>query len=195
MKDNKPQEKTIRSQKEQFLHQHAKVIWFTGLPCSGKTTLAFHFEKKLFELNYFAVILDGDLMRTGLSSDLGFSATARTENIRRIAEVAKQYVQNGIIVLVSLVSPYREMRMHAKEIIGDDDFMEVFVNASLMVCEQRDIKGMYEKARKGIIKQFTGIDSAYEIPDQPFMEILTEKDSIEASVSLLADRMIPLIKF
>ncbi|MEI6696590.1 MAG: adenylyl-sulfate kinase [Bacteroidota bacterium] len=195
MKDIKPQGNTIRNQKEKFLHQHAKVIWFTGLPCSGKTTLAINFEKKLFELNYFAVILDGDLMRTGLSSDLGFSATARTENIRRIAEVAKQYVQNGIIVLVSLVSPYREMRMLAKEIIGEDDFMEVFVNASLMVCEQRDIKGMYEKARKGILKQFTGIDSAYEIPDQPFMEILTEKDSIEASVSLLTDRMIPLIKY
>ncbi|MFZ4414231.1 MAG: adenylyl-sulfate kinase [Bacteroidales bacterium] len=195
MKDIKPQGNTIRNQKEKFLHQHAKVIWFTGLPCSGKTTLAINFEKKLFELNYFAVILDGDLMRTGLSSDLGFSATARTENIRRIAEVAKQYVQNGIIVLVSLVSPYREMRMLAKEIIGEDDFMEVFVNASLMVCEQRDIKGMYEKARNGLIKQFTGIDSAYEIPDQPFMEILTEKDSIEASVSLLTDRMIPLIKF
>ena len=131
-----------RISKEKLLHQKAKVIWFTGLPCSGKTTLALHFEKALFELNMHTVVIDGDIVRKGLNRDLNFSAEARTENIRRIAEVSKLLINNGIIVIVSLVSPLTELRTMAREIIGSTDFLEIFVNAPLAVCEERDVKGM-----------------------------------------------------
>jgi adenylylsulfate kinase len=194
MKDINIKTPNKRSQKEKFLNQHAKVIWFTGLPCSGKTTLTENFEKELFKLKFFSVVLDGDLLRTGLNNNLGFSENDRTENIRRIAEVSKQYVQNGIIVLVSVVSPHKNMRKLAKEIIGKDDFLEIFVNAPLSICEQRDVKGMYLKARKGIIKQFTGIDAPYEIPENPFLEIATEKHSIAESIAILSSKIIPIIK-
>ncbi len=180
--------------KENFLNQKAKVIWFTGLPCSGKTTLARHFENKLLENNIISVVIDGDIVRTGLNKDLGFSANSRFENIRRIAEVSKILIENGIIVIVSLVSPTTELRNMAKEIIGENDFLEVFVNAPLKVCETRDVKGMYKKARQGIIKEFTGIDSTYEIPQNPFLEILTAEFSIEESSYLLIETILPLLK-
>jgi len=183
-----------RIQKEQLLHQKARVIWFTGLPCSGKTTLALHFEKALFELQMASVIIDGDIVRKGLNKDLNFSIDSRTENIRRIAELSKLLINNGIIVIVSLVSPFNELRFMAKNIIGADDFIEVFVNAPLDVCEQRDVKGMYKKARLGEIKGFTGIDSVYENPEIPYLEILTANNSIEASIEIMMKKLLPCLK-
>jgi adenylylsulfate kinase len=179
--------------KEKKLNQNAKVIWFTGLPCSGKTTLAKLFENNLFENNFTVIAIDGDIVRTGLNKDLGFSANSRYENIRRIAEVAKILIENGIIVIVSLVSPTIELRNMAKEIVGENDFIEVFINAPLDICEKRDIKGMYKKARQGVIKDFTGIDAIYEKPEKPFLEIKTGELSIEESINTLNIRIIPAI--
>lgn len=180
--------------KEKKLKQKAKVIWFTGLPCSGKTTLAQLFENKLFENNFTIITIDGDIIRTGLNKDLGFSINSRSENIRRIAEVAKIMIDNGIIVITSLVSPSIEVRNMAKDIIGENDFLEVFINAPLNVCETRDVKGMYKKARQGVIKDFTGVDAIYENPEKPFLEIKTDKLSIEESIILLENKIFPIIK-
>ncbi len=184
-----------KKRKEKKTNQKAKVIWFTGLPCSGKTTLAKSFENKLFENNFIVIAIDGDIVRTGLNKDLGFSANSRSENIRRIAEVSKIMIENGIIVIVSLVSPTIEQRNLAKGIIGENDFLEVFINAPLNVCETRDVKGMYKKARQGVIKDFTGVDAVYENPENPFLEIKTAELSIKDSIRILENTIIPLIKY
>jgi len=160
-----------RHAKEIYLKQHAKVIWFTGLSGSGKTTLASLLEKRLFELNYFCQILDGDNVRSGINKNLHFTEKDRMENIRRIAEISKLFMNCGIILICAFISPTNEMRQMAKEIIGEDDFLEVFVNTPLEVCEKRDPKGLYKKARKGEIKNFTGISAPFETPDKPFIEI------------------------
>jgi len=183
-----------RCSKEKLLHQKAKVIWFTGLPCSGKTTLALHFEKALFNNQKATLVIDGDIVRNGLNKDLNFSVNSRSENIRRIAEVSKLLLNNGIIVIVSLVSPLTELREMAKEIIGASDFIEIYVNAPIEVCEKRDVKGMYKKARLGEIKDFTGIQSAYEKPQHPFLEILTADDSIDDSLEILVQKILPILQ-
>ncbi len=183
-----------REDKEKFLHQHAKVIWLTGLSGSGKSTIAAGLERKLFESNFFVQLLDGDNVRTGINNNLGFSDEDRTENIRRIAEVSKLFLNSGIITINCFVSPTIEIRSLAKEIVGEDDFLEVFINTPLEICEQRDVKGLYQKARKGEIKDFTGIDSPFEAPIQPDLEIKTASQTIEESTEELYNFILPKIK-
>lgn len=171
-----------RNKKEQFLNQKSKVLWFTGLSGSGKSTIAIGLEKKLFQKGYFTQVLDGDNVRSGICKNLGFNLDDRLENIRRISEVSKLFCNSGIICINSFVSPTRDIRQTAKDIIGIENFIEVFINTPLEVCEARDVKGLYKKARAGKIKEFTGIDSPYEQPLNPQIEILTEKKSIEECV-------------
>ncbi len=171
-----------RNDREQHLGQRSKVLWLTGLSGSGKSTIAQALERKLHNEGYFAQVLDGDNIRSGINNNLGFSLEDRKENIRRIAEIAKLYLHSGVITLNSFVSPTREIRAFAKDIIGAEDFVEIYINAPLEVCEARDVKGLYKKARNGEIKGFTGIDSPYEAPEQPALEIRTDQLSLEESV-------------
>ena len=170
-----------------------KLAVITGLSGSGKSTIAVGLEKKLFKNGFFAQVLDGDNIRTGINNNLGFSLDDRAENIRRIAEVAKLYLNSGIITICSFVSPTIAIRKNAKDIIGNSDFIEIFVNTPLDVCEKRDVKGLYKKARKGEIKGFTGIDSPYEKPQKPSLEILTNQQSIEESVELVYQHILSII--
>ncbi len=179
-----------RNDKELFLNQKAKVLWFTGLSGSGKSTIAQHLEKKLFSEGFFIQLLDGDNIRTGINNNLGFSLEDRNENIRRISEVAKLFLNAGVICLNSFVSPTIAIRNSAKEIIGHKDFIEIYVNTPLEICEQRDVKGLYKKARAGEIKGFTGIDSPYEAPENPNIEVKTENQTIEESVDQIYQAII-----
>lgn len=184
-----------RRAKEIYLKQRAKVIWFTGLSGSGKTTLASLLEKRLFELNYFCQILDGDNVRSGINKNLRFTEEDRMENIRRIAEVSKLFMNCGIILICAFISPTNEMRQMAKEIIGEDDFLEVFVNTPLEVCEQRDPKGLYKKARAGKLKNFTGISSPFEVPEKPFVVVDNSNPDLNKNIKGLLRKIIPEIKF
>lgn len=164
---------------EKYGHRPA-ILWFTGLSGSGKSTLASSVEEVLFyKYNCHTYILDGDNIRTGLNKDLGFSEEDRRENIRRIAEVAKLFVDAGIIVLTAFISPYRRDRQMARELVEKEEFIEIFVKCPLEVCEQRDVKGLYKKARRGEIKNFTGIDDPYEEPENPEIIVETDKHTIE----------------
>ncbi len=183
-----------REDKQTFLKQESKVLWFTGLSGSGKSTIAIALEKKLQEEGFFTQILDGDNVRTGINNNLGFSNEDRTENIRRIAEVSKLFLNCGVITLNSFVSPTIEIRELAKSIIGADDFLEIYVNAPLEVCEQRDVKGLYKKARKGEIKDFTGIDAPFEESKKSFLEIRTDKSTVEQLVDEIYNKIINLIR-
>ena len=151
-----------RNDKEKYLNQKAKVFWFTGLSGSGKSTIAQGLEKLLFDKGFFNQVLDGDNTRTGINKNLGFSLEDRQENIRRIAEISRLFLDAGIICVNSFVSPTHEIRNLAKQIIGKEDFIEIYVNTPLHICEKRDVKGLYAKARSGQIKGFTGIDSPFE---------------------------------
>jgi adenylylsulfate kinase len=182
-----------RADKENLLKQQAKVFWLTGLSGSGKSTIAQQIEKELHAKGYLTMLLDGDNIRTGINNNLSFSAEDRMENIRRIAEVSKLFLDCGIITLNSFVSPTNEIRDMARKIIGSDDFMEVYVNAPLEVCEARDVKGLYAKARKGLIPDFTGITAPFEAPPTPALEIQTDKMKVAESVQMLLDFMIPII--
>jgi len=184
-----------REDKERQLHQKARVIWFTGLSGSGKSTIAHHLEKRLHEKGFFTMVLDGDNVRTGINSNLAFSAEDRRENIRRIAEVSKLFLNCGVITINCFVSPVRELREMARKIVGSHDFIEVYVNAPLEVCEQRDVKGLYQKARKGEIKDFTGIQSPFEPPNHPDLEINTSQLDIEQSVEKALNFILPKIKY
>ncbi len=184
----------MRNDKERQLKQNAKVIWFTGLSGSGKTTIAQHLEKRLHEKGFFTMALDGDNVRAGINSNLGFSEEDRRENIRRIAEVSKLFLNCGVITINCFVSPVNELRQMAKKIIGAQDFIEVYVNAPLEVCEQRDVKGLYKKARRGEIKDFTGIQSPFEAPMNPDLEINTDRLDIEQSVNKVMEFILPRIK-
>lgn len=172
-----------RTAKEELLHQRAKVFWFTGLSGSGKSTIAKGLEYALHERGYLTIVLDGDNVRTGINNNLGFSDEDRKENIRRIAEVAKLFAGCGVVTICCFVSPTHEIREQAKRIVGTDDFLEIFVNTSLETCEQRDVKGLYKKARAGEIKDFTGINAPFEAPENPALEIKTENKAIEESVN------------
>lgn len=186
----------IRRSRRRFLvKQNPKVIWMTGLSGAGKTTLSLVIQNELRKRGYFTKIFDGDIVRTGLCKDLGYSLEDRLENIRRIAEVAKLFKDSGIIVICSFISPTHEIRSLAKEIIGEDHFIEVYVNATLEVCEERDVKGLYAKARKGLIKDFTGIDSVFEPPLKPDIELRTDFWSVDKTARYLLRRIIPRIKF
>ena len=184
-----------RSDREQRLEQRSKVLWLTGLSGSGKSTIAQHLERKLHNEGFFAQVLDGDNIRSGISNNLGFSLKDRQENVRRIAEVARLYLSSGIITLSSFISPTRAIRQMAKDIIGKEDFVEIYINAPLEVCEQRDVKGLYAKARSGIIKDFTGIDAPYEAPENSPIEIRTDKVSIEEAVETIYAGIIAGIKY
>lgn len=184
-----------RKAKQIYLKQNAKVIWFTGLSGSGKTTLASLLEKRLFELNYFCQILDGDNVRSGINRNLKFTEEDRIENIRRIAEVSKLFMNCGIILICAFISPTNEMRQMAKKIIGEDDFLEVFINTPLDVCEKRDPKGLYKRARSGELKNFTGISAPFEEPEEPFIEVDNSNPDIEKTVDALLEEIIPEILF
>src|SRR6056297_1489468 len=180
-----------RHAKEIYLKQRAKVIWFTGLSGSGKTSLASMLEKKLFELNYFCQILDGDNVRSGINKNLRFTEEDRVENIRRIAEVSKLFMNCGIILICAFISPTKKMRNMAKEIIGEDDFLEIFVNTPIEVCEQRDPKGLYKRARAGEIINFTGISAPFEVPENPFLVIDNTNPKLEETVRYMTKKIIP----
>jgi len=160
----------------------ARCIWLTGLPAAGKTTLASALEQRLREVGRMTCVLDGDSLRKGLCRDLGFSEADRVENIRRVAEVARLMVDAGLTVMVALVSPFREQRRLARQLLSDGEFIEVFVDTPLAECERRDPKGMYARARKGELKDFTGIGSRYERPENPDVRIDTSVMSVEQSV-------------
>jgi len=183
-----------RKDREQRFHQKSKVLWLTGLSGSGKSTIAQALERRLFNEGYLPQVLDGDNIRSGINNNLGFSIEDRQENIRRIAEVSKLYINSGIITINSFVSPTIAIRQLAKEIIGEEDFIEVFINTPLEICEARDVKGLYKKARKGEIKGFTGIDSPYEAPPAPSLEVPTHNKSIEESAGMIYDYLLPLIQ-
>ena len=182
-----------RSDKEQQLKQKSKALWFTGLSGSGKSTIAQHLERKLYNEGFFVQVLDGDNIRAGINNNLSFSPEDRAENIRRIAEIAKLYLNTGVITLNSFISPTKAIRAKAKEIIGEEDFIEIFINTPLEVCEARDVKGLYKKARKGEIKGFTGIDAPYEVPENPALNVKTANKSIDKSVEEIFEHIFPLI--
>lgn len=170
-----------------LLKQKGFVLWFTGLSGSGKSTIAIELEKKLIELNKISYRLDGDNIRTGLNSDLGFSNDDRDENIRRIAEVSALFKDAGIITLVSFISPFKKMREYARKIIGKDHFYEIYVKADLDTCKNRDPKGLYKKAEKNEIEDFTGVSSLYEEPDNPELILDTTKLSVQDAVNKIIE--------
>ena len=174
-----------RQDREKGNKHNSFLIWFTGLSGSGKSTIANALEYKLYNEGYKTYALDGDNIRKGINSDLTFSPEDRTENIRRIAEVANLMIDAGQIVLAAFVSPYIKDRNNIKDIVGNDNFVEIFVNTSIEECEKRDIKGLYDKARKGEIKDFTGVKAPCEPPVNPDVEVITDDNSIEQSVELI----------
>lgn len=184
-----------REDKELLLKQKSKSIWMTGLSGSGKTTICIELEKKLNNNKYLTQIFDGDEVRAGINKDLDFSIEGRRENIRRISELNKLFINCGVLVINCFVSPTSEIRNMAKEIIGNDNIIEVYINSPIEICENRDPKGLYKLARKGLIKDFTGFDSPYEPPENPNIEIKTDILTINQSVDKLYNFIIPLISF
>ena len=178
-----------RADKEQLLGQRGMMIWFTGLSGSGKSTIAIALERELQRRRLLCRILDGDNIRSGINSNLGFSPEDRVENIRRIAEVGKLFVDTGIITLAAVISPTNELRRMAARIIGEQDFYEVYVSTPLEECERRDVKGLYAKARRGEIRDFTGISAPFEVPEHPALSLDTSQLTVEESV----DRILKLI--
>jgi adenylylsulfate kinase len=174
-----------REFRENKLGQRSKVIWLTGLSGSGKSTIGLALEKRLFQENFVAQLLDGDNIRSGINKNLGFSEEDRKENIRRIAEIAKLYLSSGIITINSFISPTAETRNIAKEIVGDADFLEIYINAPMATCESRDVKGLYKKARAGEIQGFTGVNQVYEEPENPALELRTDLLGVDEAVDKL----------
>ena len=172
-----------RSDKEQLLGQRGVMVWFTGLSGSGKSTVALGVERELHKRGILCRILDGDNIRSGINKNLGFSADDRKENIRRIAEIGKLFVDTGVVTLSAFISPTNESRHMASEIIGADDFREVYVSTPLEVCEQRDVKGLYARARRGEIKDFTGVSAPFEVPEHPALTLDTSVLTLEESVT------------
>ncbi len=188
------QELVSSHQKEVLLSQKGLVIWFTGLSGSGKSTLAFELEKKLFDLGYLSKVLDGDLLRNSINKGLGFSNEDRFENIRRTAEISKLLASCGVISICSLITPSNELRALAKNIVNDLTFVLVYLSTSLDVCEKRDVKGHYEKARTGGIKQFTGVSNPFETPNSADITLDTSKLSVDNCVNEILDFILPFIK-
>ena len=181
-----------RTDKERLLRQSGRVFWLYGLSGSGKSTLAIGLERSLHENGLVTAVLDGDNLRSGLNKDLGFSDEDREENLRRVAEVAKLFAENGVVVIVSFITPLKEFRETARKIVGDEDFREVYVKASITTCEERDVKGLYAKAEAGEIANFTGRESAFEEPDSPWLVVDTENFSSEESLEQLFLAVRPL---
>ena len=178
-----------RQNRNQRNNHNSFLIWLTGLPCSGKTTLALSLEKFLFEKGYQTVLLDGDKVRNSLNKDLSFSKNDRDENIRRIAEISRLFIKSGLIVIASFVSPYTEQRESVSKIVGKNDFFEIYINTSLEECIRRDVKGMYAKAIKGEIKNFTGISDPYEAPINPFLRIDTKESTPDEATNLIFENL------
>lgn len=187
--------KVSKAQREELFSQRATLIWFTGLSGSGKSTLAVQLEAQLFARGFKTYLLDGDNIRSGLNKDLSFTDEGRVENIRRIGEVCKLFLDAGVIVLSAFISPFRADRDQVKNIVGSEHYLEVFVDAPLEVCEQRDVKGLYKKARAGEVKNFTGIDSPYEHPASPEVHIPTHQLAVEQSIEKLLNELLPRITF
>jgi adenylylsulfate kinase len=169
--------------------QQPCILWFTGLSGSGKSTTANALELRLFQMGFHTHLLDGDNIRHSLNRDLDFSAAGRIENIRRIGEVAKLFVDAGLMVLTAFISPFRSDRLMVRELVGQDEFIEIYVDAPLAVCEQRDPKGLYKKARAGKIKDFTGIDSPYEIPEEPELVLHSDRMTVEECVDAAIEHL------
>lgn len=182
-----------RKEKEELLGQRSVMIWFTGLSGSGKSTVAIALERELHRRGLLCRILDGDNIRSGINNNLGFSEADRIENIRRIAEVGKLFIDTGIITIAAFISPNNDIREMASAIIGKDDFLEIFVNTPLEVCEERDVKGLYAKARRGEIKNFTGISAPFEAPEHPALTLDTSKLTLEESVNRLLGLILPRV--
>jgi len=178
-----------REDRERALGQRGCVVWFTGLSGSGKSTVAREVERRLTARGRLVYVLDGDNVRHGLCSDLGFSDEDRTENIRRIGEAAALFVDAGLIVLAAFISPFRSDRARARKIVGDDRFLEIHVDAPLATCEGRDPKGLYAKARRGEIREFTGVDSAYEAPERPDLLISTADSDVATSAAAVVNAL------
>ena len=183
-----------REAKQKMLNQKSAVFWFVGLSGSGKSTVAKAVEKELHALGYFTQLLDGDNLRTGVNNNLSFTEDDRKENVRRAAEVSKLFMNAGVITICSLISPTEEIRNQAKEIIGED-FRVVYVNAPFEVCAQRDVKGLYAKALNGEIKNFTGLDSPFDAPVNPFIEVKTHEESLEESTQKMLKAILEVIKY
>ncbi len=179
------QASVTRQRRNKLNDHHSVVLWFTGLSGSGKSTLAHALEEKLFQKGCRTFVLDGDNIRHGLNSNLDFSEKSRTENIRRVSEVSKLMMESGLIVMTAFISPFNKDRNEARKLISSDDFIEIYCKASLEICETRDVKGLYKRARAGEIKNYTGIDSPYEIPENPELIIDTDNQSLEDSVSTI----------
>jgi adenylyl-sulfate kinase len=188
------QHKVNRNDREKLKGHRGCVLWFTGLSGSGKSTLAGAVEQRLNETGIHTYLLDGDNIRHGLNNNLDFSEAGRKENIRRIGEVAKLFVDAGIVTLVAFISPFREDRDKVRHLLNDGDFIEVYVNCPLEICEQRDTKGLYKKAREGMLADFTGIHSPYEPPVHAELEVHTHRQSIEECVNHILHYLLSRIK-
>ncbi|MCI7081918.1 MAG: adenylyl-sulfate kinase [Bacteroidaceae bacterium] len=183
-----------RQDKESLLGQRGIMIWFTGLSGSGKSTVAMGVERELHAQGILCRILDGDNVRAGINNNLGFSAEDRIENIRRIAEIGKLFVQTGVVTLACFVSPTNDIRQMAREIVGEEDFLEVYISTPIEECERRDVKGLYARARKGEVKNFTGISAPFEAPVSADIDIDTSKIPLEESVRTLTELIIKRVK-
>jgi len=186
--------KVSKDQREQLLNQRATLVWFTGLSGSGKSTLAVQLEAQLHAHGFKTYLLDGDNIRTGLNSDLEFTEEGRVENIRRIGEVSKLLLDAGMVVLSAFISPFKADRDKVKGLVGAANYVEVFVDTSMELCEQRDVKGLYKKARAGEVKNFTGIHARYEVPENPDSTIPTGSLSVDESVEKLLKVVLPKLK-
>jgi len=184
-----------REDKEIQLKQHSIVIWMVGLSGSGKSTLAKALERDLHDRGFLTMLLDGDNLRTGINNNLGFSEADRKENIRRAAETSRLFASCGVITICSLISPTEEIRSMSKTIIGEQDYFELFIHCPIDVCEQRDVKGLYKKARAGEIKNFTGIDSPFEEPVHPNLEVRTDLNSLEDCLQQILSAILPKITY
>jgi len=185
--------KVSAAERQRLMNQKPKLIWFTGLSGSGKSTLAVQLEASLHAQGFKTYLLDGDNIRSGLNKDLSFTDAARVENIRRIAEVSKLFLDAGVVLLSAFISPFQADREQVRAIVGKDNYIEVFVDAPLDVCEQRDVKGLYKKARAGEVQNFTGISSPYERPARPDVVIATDRLSVEESLEALMKAIVPRI--
>ena len=187
--------KVSADERQRLMNQKPKLIWFTGLSGSGKSTLAVQLEAALHAKGFKTYLLDGDNIRSGLNKDLSFTDDARVENIRRISEVCKLFLDAGVVLLSAFISPFQADREQVKGIVGAENYIEIFVDAPLEVCEQRDVKGLYKKARAGEVKNFTGISSPYEKPTSPDVVIETDKISVERSMEVLIEAIVPRITY
>lgn len=185
--------KVSAEERHRLMNQKPRLIWFTGLSGSGKSTLAVQLEAALHAQGFKTYLLDGDNIRSGLNKDLTFTDDARVENIRRISEVCKLFLDAGVVLLSAFISPFKVDREQVKSIVGAENYIEVFVDTPLEICEQRDVKGLYKKARAGEVKNFTGISSPYEKPANPDIVIATDKMSVEQSIDVLMKSITPKI--